>query len=254
MKPSTVPQALLLALLLLTSAGAAPAPGAEKTYKGYYIEAKTKGYGAYKVIACPDAIRVDGITGGFTCVSKAPQWNVVVYRLDSRTFADLDYRRWCMLNCIALNSDQFVDSKPLSVMHGLESGRKTVTYYYNSREYSGNFGIYQSEKVHSDVLQRARVKCLDWPEDMHPSSVIGKLFGLPPLKGIALEISHAPPGSSSYSDIGLSTSKIVKSDAIAASKFAVPPGLKPVAVSDKLFFNPHTKDVINEIMGAPDGN
>ncbi len=248
---------LSIACLLLSLTDAnfmAPAQALDNKLNGYYLEEKMNVLGVHKVTACASAVRIECPNTGYILISKAPLWNVIVFRPDLMKYATLSYEKWCNLNSLALNNDMFGKDKPATQDRTVEKGTKYINYYFSRIKYTGTYGIYQTEEKTKSTLQHSRVKCLDWPDDIHPGAIIGKIYGLPPLKGVPYTIESGKLGSKTFDDCELKTTKMEKRDALSASQFELPHGYKLMDFTDKLFISGRSKDVINDLLGGPGGD
>jgi hypothetical protein len=220
---------------------------ADRALSGYYLEQESKTSGILKIIVCADRVRLDGIKSGFTCISKAPQWDVFIFRQDRKHYSQMTYRAWMRLESMVLNSGRFSTIKPLAESHGEEKDQQIVNYEFRFVQDSDNMGLFRSDGKVTSTAMRARVKCMDWPVDIQPSSIVGKFYGLPPLHGIPLSI-HSGSGSS-YKEIEMQTKKSVKSCSISPSQFDLPAGFIRVAYTDNMFLSEQAKGAYRDFFG-----
>ena len=108
--------------------------------------------------------------------------------------------------------------------------------------------LYQSDSDSKPKVLRTEVRCLEWPVDIHPPSIIGKFYGLPALKGMPLEITST--SGNSHNEWHVRTKKISKSDTISASQFVLPAGLQRILFGDRIFFGQSAKGAIDDMFGA----
>ena len=237
-------------LCLAAVASAQPACAAGKKYSGYCLEQDLCMSGGNLVTVCAEAVKFESVEAGYTCVSKAPVWDVYVFRRDTRQYIQMPYISWLKVSSAFINSDRFGSAKPVSERHFEDRGQKYTVYNYPAAVTSDKSMLFQTDPGTKPRMMRGQVKCMELPVDMHPGSILEKFYGLPLLPGIPLSVSKN--GDRGYSEWQVRTKKIVKNDSIAASQFDMPAGFKKVPFEHSFFFSASTKGAIDDYVGLPD--
>ena len=226
----------------------AVAAGSTKKSAGYELEQLTSLNGKYRVYVCPDAVRVDHLSYGFSFISKAPLWDVYVFRRDSKQYAQLSYKDWMKTNLILVSTLWTMElKKPLSSRHFEQGGQPYINYVFPSTSVTG--GYFRGDRGNdfkSLENNRGEVTSLDFPADIHAGSVIGRAVCLPELRGVPVQATRRSATVNSWT---LKTIKTRHSEAIPVELFTLPAGYKKIDFSRSLFSSSTQKEDIDDFFG-----
>ncbi|MBS1996867.1 MAG: hypothetical protein JSS86_11170 [Cyanobacteria bacterium SZAS LIN-2] len=231
------------------SAPAAPAVNTKKL-SGYEVEELTSLNGKYKVLAVEDAVRVEHYNNGYVVVSRAPKWDVFLYRPDSREYAQVAYKDWLKANLVLLTTMWTMElKKPTAQKRFLQSGRPVVLYSFPNTDVVSGFYRTTAKGEFDDMINnRGEVLCLDFPKDVHAGGISGRVMALPELQGVALQATRTSQKVKSWS---LKNGSIKHRDDISPAQFDLPAGYKKVPFGRTLFSSSSEKDAVNDLMGGP---
>jgi hypothetical protein len=244
---------LQVAALIWTSSLLSQQPGicaAGKMMSGFELEQVTSCNGKFRVLACSTAVRLDQLTYGYSFISSAPAWDVVVFRNDTKEYSRVPYKEWLRANLILVTTIWTMElKKPIATRHSEQGGLGYITYTFPSTTadsaFLGNTGRDEAKALQNN---RGEVVCLDFPADIHAGGVIGRAVALPELQGIAMQITRRSAATNGWL---LKTVKTKHRDDISSESFALPKGLKQVPFSRSMFSSSSAKDGINYMFGAP---
>src|ERR1700733_11919337 len=101
------PRLIFACLCAASVASAQPACAGEKKYSGYCFEQDQCLSGGNLVTVCATGVRFENVDAGYTLVSKAPLWEVFVFRRDTRQYVQMPYSAWLKVSSAFINSDRF---------------------------------------------------------------------------------------------------------------------------------------------------
>jgi len=225
-------------------------PPAAKKLSGYEIEEATSLNGKYKVTVVDNAVRVEHYNYGYIVVSKAPTWDVYLYRPDTKEYAQTPYKAWLKTNLVLLTTLWTMElKKPEDEKRFVQAGKPYVRYLFpNTEVLSGFYRNTDRDEFKDMVNNKGEILCLDYPKDIHPGGVSGRVMALPELQGIAL---HAMRKSAKVVSWSLKNSYHKKRDDISPALFDLPPGFKKVPFGRHLFSSATERDTINDFLGGP---
>ncbi len=237
--------ALVALIAILQPAGAPAAQAAAgKKMSGYELEQVTSFNGKYRVMACANAVRLDQLTYGYSFFSCAPNWDVFVFRLDTKEYSQVPYKDWLRANLIMVTTVWTQELKtPVSVHHFEQGGLGYIAYTFPNT--SSDSGFLSSAAGADDKDMRnnvGEIVCLDFPADIHAGGVIGRELALPELRGISLQATRKSAKARGWI---LKTVKVKHSDDISSDLFVLPKGLKKVTFNRSIFSSANTKRRIN---------
>jgi hypothetical protein len=218
-----------------------------KKISGYELEQVTSANGKYKVVATSDAVRLDQLTYGYSLISCAPKWDVLIFRTDTKEYAQVGYKDWLKANLVLITLWTMELKKPTSARHFEQGGLGYVRYVFPSTSTSSSF-LSNADRADSRALEHntGEIVCLDFPSDIHAGGVIGRASALPELQGIALQATRKSATASAWT---LKTIKTKHIDDLSADLFVLPKGLKKVTFSRALISSENDKGAINYLFG-----
>jgi len=221
-----------------------------KKLAGFELEQVTSVNGKYKVVACSNAVRLDQRTQGYSLISCAPNWDVFIFRADTKEYARVPYKEWLKTNLVLVTTLWTMElKKPLSARHFERGGQAYVAYIFPSTSTSSGFsGTAGREEAKALDHNRGEIVCIDFPADVHAGGVIGRACALPELQGIALQATRKSATASAWT---LKTVKTKHNDDISPDLFVLPKGLKKVVFSRALFSRDSQRGAIDDLFGAP---
>jgi hypothetical protein len=253
--PCTFPRNLCFVRLALAMAltaavqNAQPAVcAASKKLAGYELEQVTSANGKYKVTACAKAVRLDQLTYGYSVISCAPNWDVLIFRPDTKKYAQVPYKEWLKTNLVVVTTLWTMElTKPISSRHFEQGGQGYITYVFACTSTSSAF-LSPTGREESKALEqnRGEIICLDFPADMHAGGVIGRAIALPELQGIALQATRKSATAGGWT---LKTVKTKHDENISADLFVLPQGLKKVPFGRSLLLSDSAKGGVDYMFG-----
>jgi len=224
--------------------------GPEKKLSGYEVEEATALNGKYRVTAVDDAVRIDHHNYGYVVISRAPTWDVFLYRPDTREYAQIPYKAWLKTNLVMLTTLWTMELKKAEKeKRYLKNGLPYVCYHYpNTEVLSGFYRSTDRDEFKDLVNNRAEILCLDYPKDIHVGGVSGRVIALPELQGIALTAVRKSAKVNSWS---LKSASTKRRNDISSTVFELPKGLKKVPFTRHLFSSATERDTINDMLGDP---
>ena len=226
--------------------GDQPANAEGKDLSGYCLEQESARTGKHNVTLCQTAVRIDGPLEGFSVISKAPLWDVLIFRLDRKQYAQVPYPTWVKIPSAGTSVDNPFLAKRTKRRTQI-NGQNVIDYYIPQAQAAGDL-LFRSDDADRTKMLSTQVRCLDWPADAHPGSVIERYYCLPLLPGVPLATTRTD--GRSYNTWSLRTIKTGKAESISASQFDLPANLKKVPYSESLFVSDNTKGAIEEFMGG----
>jgi hypothetical protein len=221
-----------------------------KKMSGYELEQVTSCNGKYRVLVCSNAVRLDQLTYGYSFISSAPTWDVLVFRADSKEYSRVPYKDWLRANLLVVLTIWTMElKKPISVKHFEQGGLSYLTYIFPTTTTSSAF-LGDTGRDEAKALQnnRGEIVSLDFPADIHAGGVIGRAIALPELQGIPMQITRKSAATNGWL---LKTVKTRHRDDISSDTFVLPKGFKQVPFNRSMFSSSGAKDGINYMFGAP---
>ena len=214
---------------------------------GYELDQITSLNGKYKVTVSHDAVRVDQLSYGYSFISRAPLWDVIVFRQDSKKYAQLSYKEWLNTNQVLVSTLWTMElKKPISSRHFEQNGQGYIAYIFPNTEATGGYFRGDRGDDAKDLQNnRGEVTCLDFPADVHAGSVAGRAIGLPQLVGVPVQATRKSARLSSWT---LRTVKTKRSE-IAAQVFTLPAGYTKVPFHRNLFSSTKQKEDVDDLFG-----
>lgn len=177
---------------------------------------KEKSLGDQTIYFCPKAVRIDNRSGGYSLVSKAPDWDVLLFREDDKT-------------CCRLTRNQYFAKQAFVVKHGHSLGTVLKTYTFGPVKAPLYYGPY-----HNDVIKRFN----GIPTQVE--DVISSYYKSNSVDGIVLRsqsnsMSRAKTDSSVFMPIDMNPTGLLRETLsletipYKEADFKVPPNLRQIA-------------------------
>jgi hypothetical protein len=171
-----------------------------------------------------------------------------MWRQDRQQYSQVSYKDWLQVSVISASSDRYDTTKSkITESHYVRKGSKIVVYYFPKAISRGDSMLFQSQQNVKPRELRAQVDCLDWPSDIHPGAIVGRMSGLPLLRGIPMDITSS---GKAYREWELRTKTFEHREDISPILFTMPPGLKKVAFSSAMFVSDDTKGVLDDYFSS----
>ena len=232
----------------LPRAAAKSTPTHLPSHAGFELDQITSLNGKYKTHVSPAGVRVDHLSYGFSFVSRAPEWNVYVFRADTKEWASLSYEQWLKTNLILVSTLWTMElKKPISSRHFIQGGQSYVTYLFPSTSVTGGYFRGDHGTDYKDLENnKSEVTCLEFPSNIHAGSVVGRAVCLPQLEGTPVLATRSSATVKSWT---LKTVKTKRNEAMPASLFEVPAGYKKVPFNRSMFSSSTQKEDIDDMFG-----
>jgi hypothetical protein len=219
-----------------------------KTCSGYELNQITSLNGKYKTFVSANAVRVDHVSYGYSFVSRAPDWNVSIFRPDTKEYSTLSYQQWMKTNLILVSTVWTMElKKPVSSRHFVQGGQSYVAYRFPSTEVMGGYfrGDHGSDYKALEN-NKSEITCLEFPADVHAGAVAGRAICLPTLGGTPVLVTRESATVKSWTLKTVSTRRV---ESMASSLFDVPSGYKKVPFNRTLFSSSTQKEDIDDMFG-----
>ncbi len=195
----------------------------------------------------PHALRMHIGRLGLTIITKAPQWNALVFNENSKTYADLPYQRWQQRFSINAKSS-YRDERGRLALTVQNTGRTMTIEHYKAYEC---WVVRKSEpKKH---IAEQKISQLWIASDIKLPPQIAQIFcshlGIPAQKGIPLKASRDTNGKM----VSVLETLSVDRRQMPGSNFDPLPGYKKVKNEIELVMGESSDEAMNDLLDIPGG-
>ncbi len=176
---------------------------------------KEKSLGVQAINFCPKAVKIVDKARGFTLVSSAPDWDVILYRSDDKVFC-------------RLTKNQYYGQQAFKVKHGHTPGKVLKTYTFGPVTAPMYYGPY-----HNDVIKRfdnVPIEVEDLISAFYKSNSIDGIL----LRSVSNSMSRSKTDSSVFMPVDMNPTGVLRETlslsqvAYNPSDFKVPTGYRKV--------------------------
>jgi hypothetical protein len=193
--------------------------------KAWVFEQKQDDLGPFRVYACAQGIRAEGVKTGIVAVAHPPDWMVFGFVPAAKKFSSCkpEKFRGFSLSALTIWTRGSVPSVPVSLkQHGTAYGLKTADY-----ESSASFAAEQARRFANNEIHPSSIKhlsfqvadALDVPTTGR--QILCRVYGLPVVDGIPIDLKYDRVHTGV---IPLLTTKSCQQKLVPASMFALPAG------------------------------
>ncbi len=218
----------------------APLPASAKdaatSNKGLHLRQTGAYNNNYDIFVTPNAVRAYNLVTNCVIVSKAPDWNVYLWRDSSKQIAKVAFEKWCKEKYLRYAWAAEL-SKPIKTQSIKIEGRKHIIYTFGTTlvvepilrstlgSGKGGRGKPQGEKEEEN---HAEMECLDYANSDKIGPILDTLHSIPPVAGVPLTIKRIR--ASGNREFALST-QLIEEVPVKNSLLQIPKSYKPVDFS-----------------------
>lgn len=202
-------------IFLLTAALVLSVPALAARETAWKMVQKEKSLGVQTINFCSTGVKIADRARGFTVVSTAPDWNVIVYRDDDKVFCKL-------------TKDQYYGQQAFKVKHGHSPGKVLKNYTFGPVTAPMYYSPY-----HNDVIKRFDGVPIE-VEDLISSFYKGNSTDGIILRSVSNSLSRSKTDSSVFMPVDMNPTGVLRETLVLmsvpynASDFKIPPGLRQV--------------------------
>lgn len=217
---TTILAAVVMALVFSSPLISAKAPTAQAKKNGLHIKQRGAHNNHYDIVVTRDAVRVHNLVTGYTLVSRAPDWEIVLWRDSTKQITRVVSDVWCRqkIQMFAFASEL---RKPISTSSIIRGGDKHILYTFGTTSsvepYFATLGHTQTK----NETNRTEMLCLDFPGCSKTGPILDVLQSFPILPGIPLSVIRIRPRG--VREYGLST-ELLEETAVDNTTFRTPKG------------------------------
>ncbi len=180
----------------------------------------------------PHALKMHIGRLGLTIISKAPHWDALVFNENSKTYAELPYKRWQQRFALSANSS-YRDRNGQIALTARKTGKMTTIENHKAYEYWIIKKGDRKTKVADEKISQLWIA-----SDIKPPSQIAQIFcmhlGIPSQNGIPLKASRNYNGKM----VSVLETLSVKQRKMSDNNFKPLPGYKKVKNEIELLMGP----------------
>lgn len=228
--------ALALGLVIFLATGrpswAAPI-SKEVTYKGWLVFQESSNGGPIKVTVTDQAIRIDMRSCCFSAIAKAPDWNICVFRPDTKEMGFVKLSHWQRFNTNTVGAtDECTLEKPISKKPIKLRGIDVPSFQYLFPGESITTAIFQTEKPRQ--VTNYFVDSYQLSKAPQVAAIQCHLYNCVQLDGLLISCLGKVKETNDMRWF-IHTIELRKSDTIPASTFALPKNYKLLKTLDSSF-------------------
>ena len=227
----------------------------ESVHRGLKVTQQTEASGIYEIWLSPDAIRVSSATAGFVLASRAPKWQVQVWRGDRKERSEVGLAEFLKGDLLLTNHISYAADmrKVLSQKRMTRGTDKLIVYRFPPIEAVGGSGLFTYDS-NDDAGNRHGTKLtpelmsLDLGYARPVSQIIAKLHNLIDLPGVPVNAYYYLPGGKSENilDCRILDRRFTFKDSLLTA----PASYKKVALSKNLFLTKGQVDMLQDMYGT----
>ena len=182
--------------------------------------------GRYDLLVSSTALRIDSKSFHYTIIANAPQWNLTIWRNDTREICHCSSAQYLAMRRNAVNTTSSCNLEKLVNKHAiaiLRFGLKGVQYVY-AGERRGH-DLFISDKT-TETVKNYFIDCADIDLPHPVRKLIGATSTLPDLPGLPYQMSEVLESGERYWQV--LTHTFQKQKTLSPNAFIVPKNYKDV--------------------------
>jgi len=209
-----------MAAISLPGLAAAAQTGPASAEDGWLLKQQSSLGGRIDFTITDTAIRMDGLTCGFTVISRAPDWKICVYRTDTKEMGFLNLAQWRDWNTSTVGStDECTLDKPISKKKITLQGLNLPAYLYTFPGEISTSALFQTEKPREFSCYLVQTCALSRAPQV--SKLQCELFNCVPLDGVLMSCLGQLKDSQER-NWEIRTISLKRLKAIPAATFSIP--------------------------------
>lgn len=218
-RATTILAALVMALVF-SSPSSAKAPTAQAKQNGLHIKQRGAHNNHYDIVVTSDAVRVHNLVTGYTLVSRAPDWEIVLWRDSTKQITHVASDVWCRqkIQMFAFASEL---RKPIATSNIIRGGDKHILYTFGTTSSVEPYFATPGRTQTKNERNRTEMLCLDFPGCNKTGPILDVLQSFPLLPGIPLSVIRIRPRG--VREYGLST-ELLEETKVDNTIFRTPKG------------------------------
>ena len=227
---------LTLGLLLCSTPNLASWAAPMKTegpYKGWMVFQESSNGGPIDLTITDQAIRIDIRSCSFSAIAKAPDWNICVFRPETKEMGFVKLSQWRRFNTSTVGAtDECTLEKIISKKSIKLRGVDVPAYQYTFPGEKVTTAIFQTEKPRE--VTNYFVDSYQLSKTPQITAIQCHLYNCEKLEGLLINCIGKVKGTNEHHWF-IHTKKVVKSESIPTSTFALPKDYKTLKTIDSSF-------------------
>ena len=216
-----------------------------KSEQGWAIRQSSNFAGTVFSDLTPHALKMHIGRLGLTIITKAPEWNALVFNENSKTYADLPYKRWQQRFSVSAKSNYRFPNGRLALTV-ISTGKTTTIEHHKAYEC---WVVRKGEP--SKHIAEEKISQLWIASDIKPPPQIAQIFcvhlGIHAQKGIPLRASHNTNGKM----VSVLETLSVEQHKMPANDFDPLPGYKKVKNEIELLMGSSSDEAMGDLLDLP---
>ena len=205
----------------------------EGPYKGWIVFQESSNGGPINFTITDHAIRIDIQSCYFTAIAKAPDWNICIFRPDTKEMGFVKLSQWRQFNTSTVGAtDECTLDKPISKKPIRVRGIDVPAYQYQFPGEKITTAIFQTEKQRE--VSNYFVDTYQLSKAPQVAAIQCQLYNCLELDGLLINCMGKAKDTNSMIWF-IHTKKLRRSDSIPASTFALPKNYKTLETIDSRF-------------------
>jgi hypothetical protein len=205
----------------------------EGSSKGWLVFQESSNGGPINFVVTDQAIRIDIRSCGFSAIAKAPDWNICVFRADTKEMGFVKLSQWRNFNTNTVGAtDECTLDKPISKKPIKLRAMDVPTYQYLFPGEKITTAIFQTEKQRE--ITNYIVDSYQLAKAPQVAAIQCHLYNCTELDGLLINCMGKVKETNEMHWF-IHTRKLIKSDTIPASTFALPKNYKTLKTIDSRF-------------------
>jgi len=205
----------------------------EDCYKGWIVFQESSNGGPINCTVTDQAIRIDIASCSFSAIAKAPDWNICVFRPDTKEMGFVKPSQWQQFNTSTVGAtDECTLEKPIAKKAITLRGVNVPSYQYTFPGEKVTTAIFQTEKPRE--VSNYFVDSYQLSTAPQVTAIQCQLFNCVKLDGLLINCTGKIK-ETNESHWFIRTKKVVRNESIPASTFELPKNYKALKTIDSSF-------------------
>ncbi len=205
----------------------------ENSYKGWIVFQESSNGGPINCTVTDQAIRIDIASCSFSAIAKAPDWNICVFRPDTKEMGFVKPSKWQQFNTSTVGAtDECTLEKPIAKKAITLRGVNVPSYQYTFPGEKVTTAIFQTEKPRE--VSNYFVDSYQLSTAPQVAAIQCQLFNCVKLDGLLINCVGKIKDTNEPHWF-IRTKKVVRNESIPASTFELPKNYKALKTIDSSF-------------------